>query len=206
MFFTQRMATLCHKLGVLWSVENPASSFIWVMPPILDLAQLPTVQKITLDMCRFGSVHKKPTSIMAAMDLHELARSCDMVARPHEHEPLVGMVAINGQKVFRTKLAQVYPAELCDAWAAVVAAVRSHDPLAATFEMVTPASGRKRPVGQPVPWKSHKQRASAEKATAAGYQLKRSALPPLLNVEMEPGQAVAAALFSCSPLHFGSGA
>ena len=199
MFFTQRMATLCHKLGVLWSVENPASSFIWVMPPILDLAQLPTVQKITLDMCRFGSVHKKPTSIMAAMDLHELARSCDMVARPHEHEPLVGMVTINGQKVFRTKLAQVYPAELCDAWAAVVAAVRSHDPLAATFELVTPASGRKRPVGQPAPWKSHKQRASAEKATAAGYQLKRSALPPLLNVEMEPGQAVAAALSVAHP-------
>ena len=67
------------------------------------------------------------------------------------------------------------------------------------FEMVTPASGRKRPVGQPVPWKSHKHRASAEKATAAGYQLKRSALPPLLNVEMEPGQAVAAALSVAHP-------
>jgi hypothetical protein len=66
MLFTQRMATLCHKFGVLWSVENPASSFLWVMPPILDLAQLPNVQKITLDMCRFGSVHKKPTSILAA--------------------------------------------------------------------------------------------------------------------------------------------
>ena len=91
MFFTQRMATLCHKFGVLWSVENPASSFIWVMPPILDLAQLPNVQTITLDMCRFASVHKKPTSIMAALDLHALARSCDMVARPHEHEPLVGI-------------------------------------------------------------------------------------------------------------------
>lgn len=47
--------------------------------------------------------------------------------------------------------------------------------------------------GQVVPWKFHKQRVTAEKPNSAGYQLKRPALP-LLATEMEPGQAVQAAL------------
>ena len=45
-----------------------------------------------------------------------------------------------------------------------------------------------------MPWTVHKQRHTAEKARDAGYQMKRSALPPLLPIEMEPGQAVQAAL------------
>jgi len=199
MFFTQRMARLCSQFEVAWSLENPASSFIWVMPPILELAQAPQVKTITLDMCRFGSSHKKPTSIMAFFSLQGLEKRCNMVDQPHQHEPLVGTVVINGTKVFRTKLAQVYPDGLCAEWAALAAKVTPKDPLAATFAMTTPASERKRPVGQPVPWKPHKQRITAEKATAAGYQLKRSALPPLLDVEMEPGQAVEVALSVAHP-------
>jgi hypothetical protein len=60
--------------------------------------------------------------------------------------------------------------------------------------MVTRPEDRKRPIGQALPWKPHKQQITSEKASAAGYQLKRAALPPLLPVEMEPGQAVKAAL------------
>lgn len=194
MFFTQKLAVLCSQRHVLWSVENPASSFLWLMPPILELGQLPHVFQVTLDMCRFGSPHKKPTSLMSVLDLGALALQCDMVERPHQHDPLVGTITINNRKIFRTKLAQVYPDALCAAWAEQVVVHQQADPLAATFALVTPAADRKRPVGQPVPWAPHKQRATAEKATAAGYQLKRSALPPLLLTEMEPGQAVAAAL------------
>ena len=199
MFFTQRMAKLCNRFKVAWSIENPASSFIWVMPPILELAQEPQVQTITLDMCRFGSPHKKPTSIMATFSTEGLAKLCNLADDPHQHEPLVGTVVIHGKKVFRTKLAQVYPDKLCAEWSALAAMVAPNDPLAATFALTTPASERKRPVGQPVPWKPHKQQITAEKATAAGYQLKRSALPPLLDVEMEPGRAVEVALGLAHP-------
>ena len=66
-------------------------------------------------------------------------------------------------------------------------------------QLVTPAAERKRSVGQEVPYKIHKQRITAEKANSAGYQLKRSALPPLLATEMEPGQAVQAALSVIHP-------
>lgn len=56
--------------------------------------------------------------------------------------------------------------------------------------MVTRPSDRKRPLGQPVQWKVHKQLVTATKAVQAGYQLKRSANPPLVPVEMEPGETV----------------
>ena len=118
-----------------------------------------------------------------------------MAVRPHVHEPLVGTVLIANEQVFKTKLAQVYPPALCRAWAGLIAPGDTiTDPLAPTFSMVTRPEDRKRPIGQALPWKPHKQQITAEKASAAEYQLKRAALPPLLPVEMEPGQAVKAAL------------
>lgn len=60
--------------------------------------------------------------------------------------------------------------------------------------MVTRPTERKRPLGQPVPWHGHRQEFTGAKALGAGYQLKRSVLPPLLQVEYEPGQVVKVAL------------
>ena len=165
---------------------------------MVELAALPTAQMFKLDMCRFGSPHKKPTAVLSNVDLREMALLCDQAERPHLHEPLVGTVLHEGQKVFKTRLAQVYPSALCKVWAQAIAA-NGMDPLAATFQLVTPAAERKRSVGQEVPYKTHKQRITAEKANSAGYQLKRSALPPLLATEMEPGQAVQAALSVIHP-------
>ena len=131
----------------------------------------------------------KPTTIMANYDLGALALRCDRDVRPHEHEPLKGKVQVDGHWVYRTRLAQVYPVQLCVAWASLIP---GKDPLEATFGVTTP--DRKRPLGQAMPWKPHRQRDTAERAQAAGYQLKRAAVPPLLQVEMEPGQAVRTAL------------
>eukprot|EP00435_Cladocopium_sp_Y103_P055182 s631_g18.t1 len=195
---TTQLAQLCHSHGIPWSVENPATSFLWHMPPMLALMALPRFSWIQLDMCRFGAPHKKPTALLSSADLHALALECDMAVRPHVHEPLVGTVLLDNKKVYKTKLAQVYPAALCAAWAALIVPA-SRDPLAPTFAMITAPGDRKRPVGQAVPWKQHRQQLTAERASAAGYQLKRSALPPLLPVELEPGQAVKAALDARHP-------
>lgn len=131
--------------------------------------------------------------MLSNIDLKALALLCDQAVRPHFHEPLIGTV--------KTHLAQVYPPALCGTWAQAIATVVM-DPLAATFQLVTPAAERKRPVGQAVPGKSHKQRITAGKANS-GYQLKRSALPPLLATEMEPGQAAQAALYVVGPFTVG---
>lgn len=193
MQFTADTILRCHAHGVGWSLENPAGSFLWSMPPIVKIVHLDGVRRFELDMCRFGSAHKKPTAILSSVDLSAIALHCDRDTRPHHHEPLMGMVVVDGAKVFRTKLAQVYPALLCQQWATEIAAQMS-DPLAATFSWSQPASDRKRPVGQAVPWTAHKQQLTAQKAVAAGYQLKRSALPPLFQTELEPGAAVRTAL------------
>ena len=72
--------------------------------------------------------------------------------------------------------------------------VLAHEPVqhfTDTFLLTTPESERKRPLGNSANWHGHRQEESAQKALAAGYQLKRGAAKPLLEVEMEPGQAVA---------------
>eukprot|EP00435_Cladocopium_sp_Y103_P072257 s271_g39.t1 len=181
------------KYSVHWSLENPASSFLWDILPIQALADRPGVRRFVLDMCQFGSPHRKPTALLSESDLSSVALTCDRDLRPHDHEPLVGTVIVNGKKVFKTRLAQVYPEPLCQQWAAAIAHLHQ-DPLALTFAMAIPANDRKRPLGQPLLWTVRRQRHTAEKARDAGYQLKRSALPPLFHFEMEPGQAVRTAL------------
>ena len=149
-------------------------------------------------MCRFGSAHLKPTALLSSKDLSVLALRCDKALRPHVHEPLTGFVLIGGKKVFKTRVAQVYPTQLCLAWAAAVLG-RPDDPLGLTFQWKLDPSDRKRPVGQLVQWSSHRQKITAEKAVAAGYQLKRSAVPPLFTKEMDPGEAVQSALKMIHP-------
>ena len=61
--------------------------------------------------------------------------------------------------------------------------------LADTFQLDS-MDVRKRPVGQAIAWKPHRQHNTALAAVASGYQLKRGALKPLLEIETSPGQAV----------------
>ena len=106
MHLTVQWVRLLHAGGFGWSVGNPASSFLWAMPPVVELAALPTAKMFRLDMCRFGSPHKKPTAVLSNVDLREMALLCDQAERPHSHEPLVGTVLHEGQQVFKTRLAQ----------------------------------------------------------------------------------------------------
>ena len=177
---TAVLVQLCSRHGVHWSIENPAGSYLWALPPIEELVIKCQGQRFELDMCRFGSPHMKPTALLSSVDLSAIALKCDKAVRPHKHEPLVGKVMVEGQ---------VYPLQLCQQWAGLLRAA-PHDPLSRTFQWKSDPSDRKRPVGQLAEWKVHKQRITAEKAKSAGYQLKRSALPPLLDREMEPGEAV----------------
>ena len=124
MELTVELLVLCCQFGVHWSLENPASSFLWDMPPVRALAARAGVGRFILDMCRFQSKHKKPTALLSDCDLSALALACDLDVQPHVHEPLVGMVMSQGKKIFKTKLAQVYPPLLCQAWAKVIACLQ----------------------------------------------------------------------------------
>ena len=168
---------LCHHHSVAWSIENPATSFIWDMPGSKQLLKDIQVSVVTFDMCRFGSDHFKPTTIWSSFCLRALGLRCDKAVRPHEHVPLHGTIMVNG---------------------------KISDPLLPTYGLICPPAERKRPLGQPVPWSPHRQLRSGEKARSAGYQLKKSVLPPLIPVEMEPGQAVQFALQLSHPFSVAS--
>ena len=63
-----------------------------------------------------------------------------------------------------------------------------------TFALRTEAADRKRPHGAPVRVRDHRQRHSGQKAIAAGYQMKKSVVLPLITTEMHPGEAIEFAL------------
>lgn len=195
MQITADLISHCQAYGIRWSLENPLGSYLWAMPPIRELAS--SSHRIELDMCRFGSPHMKPTALLTTAELQPLAQRCDRSVRPHHHDPLIGTELVQGRRQFKTKRAQVYPHELCRQWA--VAMCSNFDPNAKTFTMTTPAAARKRPLGQPTPWSVHRQESSGHKAVGAGYQLKKSVLPPLLVAEFEPGEAVKVALNTIHP-------
>ena len=146
---------------------------------------------LDLDQCAFGTPWRKPTRLLCSNELLEVV--CVSCPGNHVHKKLQGKVwdAKLGRMVFRTKAAQVYPWALYATIAVQIAAI-FFDPLAhlvASFALCTPATDRKRELHSSRSWKGHRQAETAEKALAAGYQLKRGAAKPLLEVEMEPGEA-----------------
>jgi hypothetical protein len=93
--------------------------------------------------------------------------------------------------VYRTKLAQEYPHLLCAAMAEAISAVRVRplQLMVSSFGLLSTGK-RKRLLGKAMHWEGHRQHLTAQLAAASGYQLKRGAMKPLLEVESEPGQAI----------------
>ncbi|CAE7370429.1 unnamed protein product [Symbiodinium sp. CCMP2592] len=173
------------------SIENPKDSLIWQVPQVQQLKVRLHLYNVDLDQCEYGSPHRKPTRLLVShAALLALARPC---SGGHVHEPLRGVTrSETGKKIFKTKAAQVYPSALCTAWAIAVAAIvqKSAQQFAASFALTAPSAERKRSLGSQIAWKGHRQSAAARLAAASGYQLKRGAAKPLLDVECEPGQAI----------------
>ena len=190
------IARLVVEAGGFFTIENPHSSRIWLTPELQELHAWSGAVEVVMDMCCYGSDHLKPTRFLCSHPCFEaLGKRCQ---GGHEHIPLQGMVwdVEKEDWVYVTKAAQVYPPPLCEAYADIVfkyfvdpsGTASASDPLAATLAVTTPAAERKRPLGQPVPWREHRQHQSALAAQAAGYQMRKGLLPPIVGVEMEPGQ------------------
>ena len=194
--FKERTCEACSALIVLgkhFSIENPLGSLIWDTPALINLSRLARAFHVDFDQCAFGAPSKKPTRLLVS---HQSFQGPLSVSCPgnHRHEVLKGKVfsAQFGRVVFRTKLAQVYPSAMCSAMAHCMLQLWQ-DPLRwlrPSFQLVAPKTDRKRPLGQQIAWKHHRQHRSALAAEASGYQLKRGARKPLLDIETEPGEAM----------------
>eukprot|EP00971_Amphidinium_carterae_P320404 6368630-Amphidinium_carterae.1 len=106
-------------LGSDWSIENPLDSLLWQTRWLQRLLNRDGVQRIELDQCAFGSLHRKPTLVLtSATWLGALGKRCSGV---HRHVPLCGKVLDYRDplqpEIFFTALAAEYPSELCEAFA-----------------------------------------------------------------------------------------
>eukprot|EP00435_Cladocopium_sp_Y103_P034728 s2383_g9.t1 len=197
--FLDRTVEICFLVFVFggdFSIENPLLSLLWETFLIQQLVADTRALALDFDQCAFGAPSKKPTRLLCSTELMDVV--CLHCPGDHQHEVLTGKLfdPSTGRWVYKTKAAQVYPWSLCASMAAAIFSMW-RDPfghLQASFRLTTPGADRKRALGSSKPWKGHRQAGTALKAQAAGYQLKRGAAKPLLEVEMEPGQAIQAAL------------
>ena len=194
-WFTDRTAEAAAavvRAGGDFSIENPLWSLLWQTRLIKKIMQEARTFEVDFDQCAFGAASQKPTRILMSNQRLQAGLS-HMCPRNHVHEVLKGKVWSDqfGKVVFRTKLAQVYPHRMCAQMAHDIASLWTAplDHLLPTFQLES-NDVRKRPLGQAIAWKEHRQHKTALAAVASGYQLKRGALKPLLEVETTPGQAV----------------
>ena len=109
-----------HEAGAYWSVENPASSMMWVTTPFVRLQKCLAKQFFGLSFhtCMFGAPRKKHTALWTNMPmLKRLQRFC---IPPADHVHLAwGLTAAN---TFATADECAYNANLSAHWADAVAA------------------------------------------------------------------------------------
>ena len=86
--FSSQVARLCHSLHIPSTLENPKSSRLWQLDPVVRLLGLDGVGFVDFDMCGYGTPYKKPTRIMSNIPgIQRLARKCCHLShRP----PLIG--------------------------------------------------------------------------------------------------------------------
>ena len=189
--FLERSVEACFlvfALGGDFTIENPLLSLFWEADHMKQLFSGARVFALDFDQCAFGTPLLKPTRLASSTEV--LDSVCVRCSGDHVHAKLKGKVWDPHQQriVFRTKAAQVYPWSLCSTLAVQIAQLFV-DPFAhltPSFAQTVPAHDRKREPFSTRTWKVHRQAATARRALAAGYQLKRGALKPLLDIEPEP--------------------
>ena len=121
--FSAQLIRLCKQRGVHTVLENPKSSGLWAFPPVARALAYASSQPVHLDMCRYGALYMKPTTLHTTLPGAEvLGLRC---RGGHWHEHLQGTVRVleGGRMVsrWRTSLAGKYPPGLCHALASLLA-------------------------------------------------------------------------------------
>ena len=99
---------ICLRLGIRYWVENPDSSFLWILPAWRDLPHRASFRFYKCDYCIFKALWRKRIRFLTDGRLAGQRRLC---TRDHKHVLLRGRG--RGEKACRTKLAEPYPPILC---------------------------------------------------------------------------------------------
>ena len=190
---TARMALLAARHGKTFSLEHPRDSALFHMPDLIKVQSLPKVFAVLVDQCMYGLQEPAgaPRKIRAPMKiitnclaLRALGRVCD---NSHDH-----------YYTQKGRPANIPPPALIDSWISLLLETVDErpktlfelDPWRETLKVSIPAGKRNRDLGTKPDYIIHRQFRSARAAAAAGIQMKKGALPPLLSREVEPGRAV----------------
>ena len=107
------------KSGNFFSIENPELSWLWILPPMIQLRRSQGVSTVRVLFSDFQVPFRKPTVFVHNSEcLHELAKS---ESSWHGRTiKLRGLAKYDGKLQFRTRLAQSYPPLLCIKFAGLV--------------------------------------------------------------------------------------
>ena len=111
-----------HRLGLSWSVENPANSLLWLTSFFQKLQKElgDELSNVTFHMCMHGGKRDKLVKLWYGnMDLSSLAKKCD---KTHTHLPW-GLIT-GEDSIFATSEERKYPYLFCSRLARAVAKSR----------------------------------------------------------------------------------
>jgi len=130
-----QLSRLQYKVNGWFSIENPASSYIWLYKPLAELAKLDGVRCVYGDQCMFGCEYRKPTGWLTnAPHFKRIAVGCPGGCG-HNHPPLEGLVRdFWGDWVWKTSLASEYPQGLCETLAEEYNKAVMHHPMRPSLE------------------------------------------------------------------------
>ena len=117
------IAELCLKHGVWFSLEQPRTSLMWLLPEMIALRAKPGVVPCHLVMCAYGCDYMKRTTFLT--NAHwMMAAACKCRCGGKHRTRLQGNVwdPVSQKNVKRTSLAAAYPKKLCERFMSLHAA------------------------------------------------------------------------------------
>jgi len=106
--FVLRVLKVAERVGLVYWVENPDGSFLWLLGPWLESGLCRFDRSFRFDMCTFGTIWRKRTRICTNTNLAGVRELC---LGGHSHQQLRGRSVLHQSSW--TKVAQVYPKKLC---------------------------------------------------------------------------------------------
>ena len=113
--FSAKIAKLCHECNVLFTIENPANSFLWETTCFVDLVRMFYFHIV--DACEYGSERKKATAFLANFNSGRLQQRC---TGTHAHKPWKVEQGEDGHWQFDTSSEAEYPTKLARELAAAI--------------------------------------------------------------------------------------
>ena len=124
--FTKDVVLLANSLDIPVSVENPANSWYWSLPPTVEFLAQNAGHWVTFSNCMHGGTRDKATHWWSTMPW--FAPLSAMCTKDHNHglwKPCI----VDGKPFFPTSQEAAYPALLCQCVAEIVRAHCARCPL-----------------------------------------------------------------------------